>query len=392
MDSYNVNYEQAFAWLSFLCFVVAGLGCFYALAAAWLCRGLGPLARGGEGCLPAVTILKPLHGAEPELYANLASFCVQDYPGPIHIVLGVQDAADPAIGVVRRLIKEFPAVDIELVVSSRRHGANRKVSNLVNMASRIRHETVLLSDSDIRVEKDYLRRVVPPLSDPRVGIVTCLYEGCSSASLWARFAAQMINHHFLPNVLFGLRFSLARPCFGSTMVFRRSTLLRIGGFETFSDQLADDYAMGEAVRDAGLEVLMSPYVVTHVCTERSAAELFRHELRWARTIRLLDPVGFTGSAVTHAFPFALLGALLGGFTPAGLVMIVSALACRLILQMHVDEMLDLRENQFWLGPVRDVLSFAIFVASFFGNAVTWRGQRYSVRGDGTLVYVGKIGS
>lgn len=388
----NVNYAEAAAWLSFLCFVVAGLGCFYALGAAWLSRRLATPAPGLDETLPAVTILKPLHGAEPGLHANLASFCLQEYPGQVHIVFGVEDAADPAVAVVCRLIEEFPAVDMELVVDSRRHGANRKVSNLVNMAGRIKHEIVLLSDSDIRVERDYLRKVMSPLTDPEVGIVTCPYWGDSTQSHWAHLAALTINHHFLPGVLFGLELGLARPCFGSTMGFHRSTLARIGGFEAFVEQLADDYAMGEAVRNAGLRVLTSPHLVTHFCTERSGAELIRHELRWARTIRLLDPVGFVGSGITHALPFALLGALLGGLTPAGFVMVVSALACRLILQMHIDEALGVRDNRFWWGPVRDLLSFAIFVASFFGNAVTWRGRRYSVRQDGTLVYANKIGS
>lgn len=386
----NVNYAEAAAWLSFLCFVVAGLGCFYALGVAWLSRRLAVPVQAFEQVFPAVTILKPLHGAEPGLHANLASFCLQHYPGPVHIVFGVEDPADPAVAVVRRLMEEFPSVDMELVVDGRRHGANRKVSNLVNMAGRIKHEIVLLSDSDIRVGNEYLRRVVAALADSDVGIVTCPYWGDSTQSAWAHLAALTINHHFLPSVLFGLQLGLARPCFGSTMAFSRNTLTRIGGFEAFVEQLADDYAMGEAVREAGLRVVMSSHLVTHICAEHSGVELIRHELRWARTIRLLDPVGFVGSGVTHALPFALLGALLGGVSPPGLVMVASALACRLILQMHMDEALGVRDNRFWWGPVRDLLSFAIFIASFFGNAVTWRGRRYSVRQDGTLVYASKI--
>jgi ceramide glucosyltransferase len=137
---------------------------------------------------------------------------------------------------------------------------------------------------------------------------------------------------------------------------------------------------------------MPPYLVTHVCSERSAPDLVGHELRWARTIRLLDPTGYAGSGVTHALPFAVLGAALGAFAPAGLVMIASALACRLILQMHIDDALRVRDNRFWWGPMRDLLSFGIFAASFFGKAVTWRGKRYNVRADGTLVYMGEIGS
>jgi ceramide glucosyltransferase len=386
------QYQQAAAWLSFLCFLAAALGCFYALVGAWLARRLvagGEISRGSD---PAVTLLKPLHGAEPGLEDNLASFCVQDYPGAVQIVFGVQDPADPAIAVARRLIDRFPHLDLQLVVDPRRHGANRKISNLVNMASRIRHRIVVLSDSDIRVGTDYLRSIVPPLEKPGVGLVTCLYRGGWTASPWSQLAAQTIDYHFLPSVLFGLEFGLARPCFGSTIALRRSTLERIGGFEAFVDQLADDYAMGEGVRELGLKVVMPPYLVTHVCGERNAPDLVGHELRWARTIRLLDPAGFVGTGVTHALPFALLGAALGAFAPAGFVMIASSLACRLILQMHIDDALKVGDNRFWWGPVRDLLSFGIFAASFFGKAVTWRGKRYNVRADGTLVYMGEIGS
>lgn len=386
------QYQQAAAWLSLLCFLATAFGCFYALVVAWLSRGLATGPEVGGSAFPAVTLLKPLHGAEPGLEDNLASFCVQDYPGAVQIVFGVQDPADPAIAVVRRLADRFPDLDLELVIDPRRHGANRKISNLVNMASRIRHRVVVLSDSDIRVGPDYLRSVVPILENPGVGLATCLYRGGWTNSPWSQLAAQTIDYHFLPSVLFGLKFGLARPCFGSTIALRRTTLEQIGGFEAFVDQLADDYAMGESVRELGLKVVMPPYLVTHVCSERSAADLIGHELRWARTIRLLDPAGFAGSAVTHALPLALLGAALGAFAPAGLVMIASALACRLILQMHIDDALKVGDNRFWWGPVRDLLSFAIFAASFFGNAVTWRGKRYNVRADGTLVYMGEIGS
>jgi ceramide glucosyltransferase len=386
------QYQQAAAWLSFLCLLAAACGCFYALGIAWLSRRLAPGSEASGGPYPPVTLLKPLHGAEPGLEDNLASFCVQDYPGPMQIIFGVQDPADPAIAVVRRLADRFPHLDLELVIDSRRYGANRKISNLVNMASHIRHRVVVLSDSDIRVGTDYLQNVVPALEKPGVGLVTCLYRGAWTASPWSQLAAQTIDYHFLPSVLFGLEFGLARPCFGSTIALRRATLELIGGFEAFVDQLADDYAMGEAVRELGLQVVMPAYLVTHLCSERSAPDLVGHELRWARTIRLLDPVGFAGTAITHPLPFAVLGACLGAFAPAGLVMIASALACRLILQMHIDDALKVGDNRFWWGPVRDLLSFAIFAASFFGKAVTWRGQRYSVRADGTLVYVGEIGS
>jgi ceramide glucosyltransferase len=387
----HLSYQYLAAWLSFGCYVAAGLGCFFALGAAWLACRLAPVAARRSSDRAGVTMLKPLHGAEPGLYANLASFCVQHYSGPLQIIFGVQDALDPAIPVVRRLIDEFPDLDIDLVIDPRRRGANRKVANLVNMAAKIRHPILVLSDSDIRVEPDYLAEVLSWLQDP-VGLVTCPYRGAPTSSRWAQLEAQMINHHFLPSVLVGVELGLARPCFGSTIALRASTLTLIGGFEAFLGQLADDYAIGEAVRDAGFKVVMCPQVVSHMCSEADARDLIRHELRWARTIRFVDPAGFVGAGVTHALPLALLGGLLGGFGPAGLVMISAALASRLILQMHIDDALGIRDTRFWWGPLRDLLSFAIFVASFFGNDVTWRGQRYNVREDGSLVYVGDIGS
>src|SRR5262249_41767436 len=238
----------------------------------------------------AVTILKPLCGAEPGLEANLASFCAQVYPGAIQIVFGVGEASDAAAAVVRRLIDRFPQADIELVVGTDLHGANRKISNLINMAARARHGLIVVSDSDIRVAATYLRQVVAALEQPGVGLVTCLYRGSGDAGLWSRLAAMAINHHFLPNVLVGLRLGLARPCFGSTLALKAATLDRIGGFRPFANQLADDYAIGRAVREVGLRVAVPALLVEHTCFDETWSELIRREARWARTVRLIDPV------------------------------------------------------------------------------------------------------
>jgi ceramide glucosyltransferase len=377
-------------WASAICDVAAALGCVYALAAAWITRGfIRSAAAPGQNQL-AITILKPLHGAEPDLEANLAGFCVQDYPGPVQIVFGVDDPADPAIGAVRALITRFPDRDLELVIDSRRHGTNRKISNLINMASRARHEVLVVSDSDIIVDPNYLKTIAASLEPPGVGLVTCLYRGAAATGLWADLAAAGIDYHFLPSVLVGLRLGLAAPCFGSTIALRAKTLAAIGGFKSVADQLADDYAIGALVRRAGLAVAIPAFTVGHVCAQRTARDLFRHELRWARTIRFVDPFGFAGSGITHALPLALLGMVLGGMTAVGIGIVVAALACRFALQMQLDRTFALRGDYFWLGPFRDVLSFAVFVASFFGRNVEWRGQRYGVRADNTLAYAGEV--
>jgi len=377
--------ESIAGWLSLACLALAMLGCAYTLAAAVFFREfLGRRALVARA-YPGVTILKPLSGAEPGLRDNLSSFCAQDYPGSVQILFGVQDPGDAAIPVVRAILADSPGRDLELVVDPRRHGANGKVSNLINLAAQIKHEIVLLADSDIRVEADHLSSVIGALSQPGVGLVTCLYRGARTGGWLARLNAMAIDYHFLPSVVLGLKLGLARPCFGSTIALRRDTLAAIGGFEAFADRLADDNAMGEAVRGAGMQVAIPSFCVEHTCTDTRLAGLIRHELRWSRTIRAVDPWGFAGSAVTHPLPFALLGAAFAGFGAVALWTLAAAIGCRLVLQVQVDHTLWFDSGRWWLGPVRDVLSFGIFVASFFVGVVSWRGQRYRVHSDGTLI-------
>ena len=366
--------------------VLAGIGCLYALAAVFLLRRFAGRPMPQAATYPGVSLLKPLHGAEEGLYDNLNSFCRQDYPGPVQVVFGLRDPQDPAVAVVRRLQAELPEADLVLVIEARTTGANGKISNLVNMAPSIRHELVVIADSDIRVEADYLRHLVGALAEPGVGLVTCLYRGIPAGGLWSRLAAMGINYHFLPSVLVGLALGRADPCFGSTMALRRETLARIGGFEAFVNHLADDHAIGAAVRGGAGRILVPRMILGHLCRERSAGEMLRQELRWARTLRLLDPAGFFGSAVTHPLPFALLALALSSRASWGLGVLALALLCRLLLQSQVDRVIGVvGRGAFWLGPIRDLLSFAVFVASHFTDAVTWRGQRFRVNRDGTLI-------
>jgi len=387
MDEYLTNF--AFG-ASLVCYTGAALGCLYALVALHAARRFvasAPIAAVEN--FPAVTILKPLHGAEPNLYANLTRFCEQDYPGPVQIIFGVSDRADPAVAVVRDLMAHFPDRDLKLVTNGRDHGSNRKVSNLINMTAEARHDVLVISDSDIAVDTDYLRHVAASLQQPGTGIVTCLYHGVAARGVWAKLAAAAIDYHFLPSVLVGVTFRLAAPCFGSTIAIHRETLAGIGGLQAVVDQLADDYALGAAVRRGGLAVAIPAYSVGHECAQQSAAQLIRHELRWARTIRSVDPAGYTGTVVTHALPLALLGVLLGGMTPLALLAPV-ALLCRAALQIEIDRAFRLRDGFYWWGPLRDLVSFAVFVASFFGRNVEWRGHRYGVQADNTLAYYGEV--
>jgi ceramide glucosyltransferase len=335
-----------------------------------------------------VTVIKPLHGDEPGLLENLISFCSQNYPGPIQVVFGVQDPNDGAIAVVEHLRKTQAAREIDLVIETKVHGLNRKVSNLVNMAPRIRHDVVVLADSDMRVDPDYLFRIIAALDEPGVGAVTCLYYGVPVAGTWASLSALAINAHFLPGVVFGLAVGLARPCFGSTLALRRRTLGEIGGFIAFVDCLADDYAMGKALRAQGCRVSIPPFAIAHMCTQASPRAFWRHELRWARTIKSIDPIGYAGSVVAHPLPWGLIAAALGAgsaaFLPA-VAIAVASMVCRVALLRQVEQVYALPPQAYWLVPARDLLSFIFFVVSFLGRDVSWKGHRYRMVAGGSWV-------
>jgi ceramide glucosyltransferase len=363
--------------------LLAAAGClylFYATVAAGFPKG--GMARGAAAA-PAVTILKPLNGAEPGLFENLASFCIQDYPAPVQMIFGVQDPGDAAVAAVERLKVLFPSHDLQLVVDATAHGANLKVANLINMARHVRHDCVILADSDIGVGPRYLAEVTAALVGADVGGVTCLYHGVAAAGLWSKLSALAIDAHFLPNVLVGLRTGLARPCFGSTIALTRERLAETGGFEAFANRLADDYAIGEALRVRGLRVETPDMLVAHSCSESSFYELWRHELRWARTIRSVDPAGYAGSLVTHPLAWALL-ALATGAPALGAIAAALAIACRMVLLSAVTRNFGLAAPPYWLAPPRDLLSFAVFVWSFCGRDLAWRGRNYHIGTDGAL--------
>lgn len=345
---------------------------------------------------PGVTILKPLYGEEAGLYEHLASFCRQDYAGPVQILFGVHEACDPAAAVAWKIVTALRAGKIagtpaglkaELVVDPSLHGSNGKVSNLINLSSHIAHELVVLADSDISVAPDYLQRLAAALGRPGVGLVTCLYRGRPMAGLWSRLGAMGVDYGFLPNVVTGVTLNLAKPCIGATIALRRATLRAIGGFVAIKDQLADDYALGEAVRGHGLEVVLADFAVGHAHGEESFGELWRRDLRWARTIRSLDPLGYIGTAVAFPLAWSLLALLAGGFAPVAAILVVAALMCRFTLQDEVDQRFPGVAHALWLAPLRDVLSFAIFIVSFVPGHVHWRGRAFAMGEDGSMAPV-----
>jgi len=330
-----------------------------------------------------VSVLKPLHGVEPELHENLRSFLDQDYPA-VQIVFGVRSATDAAIPVARAVMAERPGADTALVIDGTGRGSNLKVANLENMLPSARHDILVLADADMRVERHYLATVTAPLRDPAVGLVTCLYKGRSSGGLWSQLGAMQINYGFLPSALTGAALRVGDGCFGATIALRRETLDRIGGFAPLRDELADDHRIGAAVRACGSKVVLAPYLVENVVAEASFLALWRHELRWARTVRAMVPVGFAGSIVTHPVPVAALLAIFNGLDPQACGLFLVTLGLRWGVAGLLARILDLPTRRLWALPLRDVLSFAVFVSSFCGRSVSWRDQLFRVDPTGRI--------
>jgi ceramide glucosyltransferase len=378
---------QILVYLAWLLIGGSAVGCAYLWYA---CNAVAKFARRPvhrAATQPPVSILKPLHGKDPALSENLRSFLQQDYP-TFQLVCGVADAGDPAAAVVRQLINEFPHRDIALVVKAAQRGTNLKIGNLRNMLPAAQHDLLVLADSDMRVGRGYLGAVTAPLRPgAATGLVSCLYRGVSAGGFWSDLASLHINHGFLPQALVGESLGQGAGCFGATIALDRATLSAVGGFEALADTLADDHALGQAVRRLGRRVELSPYLVDDIVAEESFLGLFRHELRWARTIRLVAAAGFAGSVVTYPVPLALLALCLGAVPQAAAAMLLLALLVRGVTARRIDRALRLETAPLWLLPLRDLLSFGVFVASFLGRSVAWRGRRFRIGPEGQLIIV-----
>ncbi len=372
----------ALDWPGTVLAILAAIGCGYQLFAAFAVQRFftQPLATAKSG--EAVTILKPLHGDEPRLAANLATCLDQDYGGPVQMVCGVRDPDDRAIKVVRGLQADNSTRAIDLIVEPATHGANAKIGNLINMLPTARNDIIILCDSDMAVGRNYLATIVGALNQPGVGAVTCLYRGRADGGFWSRVAAGTLSYAALPDIIVGLTTGLARPCMGSTIALRRESLTAIGGFERFADVLADDYEIGQAVARAGLGVTIPPLLLVHACADDGLAMLWRHHLRWATTIRRLLPAGYAGSIVTNPVPLAVLAGALG--TSWAVPIMLLSLFTRDFLGRSVDRVAGVGSVSLWLLPLIDCLKFAVFVASYFVTTVDWRGARYTVAADGGI--------
>jgi ceramide glucosyltransferase len=363
---------------------LAGVG--YLLAVLWCARRFAKRKITSPGFTAPVSILKPLKGADPQMYESFRSHCLQDYP-EFEIIFGVNDAKDPSVAEVERLRAEFPHLSMKLVVCSEVLGTNRKVSNLVRMLREARHEHVVINDSDIRVERDYLQKVMAPFADAKVGLVTSLYRAVAGRTVSSALESLAISTEFAGGILMainiehGMHFAL-----GSTLAVTKTSLEAIGGLEVIVDYLADDYELGNRIWRAGYKVELADTVVETFVPEYSFSEMFRHQLRWARTIRDRRAAQYVGLTIVYAVPWSVIALLLSRGAMWAWTLSLVTLGVRLINgYVQAAEVLGdaAAPRRLWLVPFRDCVALAVWAMSFFGSTIEWRDERFKLK-DGKL--------
>jgi ceramide glucosyltransferase len=339
---------------------------------------------------PAVTLLKPLCGSEPNLRANIGSFFDQEYP-EFEIIFGARSLHDPALAVVDEVRKDYPSVPVKVVISGEPTKANAKICSLQKMYAVAHNDYLIISDSDVQVRPNYIQEVVADLLDPEVGLTTCLYRGATSGGFWSRLEAlgmsvEMTSGVLVSDLLEGMQFAL-----GPTMATRRDVVDDLGGFRPLAAYCADDYVLGQRVAQSGKRVVLSKHVIDHVVVNRSLATSLLHQIRWMKSTRFSRPVGHAASVLSFAMPFGLLGlvaAMAVGRPMLGIALLVVAILNRVLMAVVagwavVGDGYALRLC--WLYPLRDLMGFGFWVSSFFGNVITWRGQQYRLELDGLMV-------
>ncbi len=380
--------------------------CGYTASAMWAARqwrrSIRPL---NNRWTPSVTIFKPVCGVDAEAYDNFASYCKLDYPTEKYqILFGALESDDPAIKLVERLQREHPHLDIEMVIGSQqvKQGNNLKVCNLINMRMHAKHDLFVLCDSDMRVKSDYLRRITAPFepgfnenhrkasakSDRlSVGMVTCPYRGFRVQSFAAILESIGIGADFIPSTLVSRAFEGVSFALGSTIVVSRTVLNELGGFEILLDELADDFLLGNGVAKAGYEVVISDYVVDDVLGKESLRLMWARRLRWARTVRAYRPVGYTGAGVLHGIAISILFLITMRFNPLGWIVLGTIIFLRVVSAICITQLWTDDPNilRFWpLIPLSDLLTFSLYLASFFGNRIMWRGVSFKLLPGGRI--------
>lgn len=340
--------------------------------------------------LPPVTIFKPVHGMEARLEENLESFFQQDYPD-FEIIIGARSADDPAIVLAERLGQRYPQVKSRIVTSGPPLWPNAKVYTLDKMIALSRNDYFVISDSDVRVGPDFLRNVVPPLFDRKLGLVSCLYRGDPAGDFWSTLEAigmsvEMPSGVVVADMLEGIRFAL-----GPAVAFRRDALDAIGGIASTADYYSDDYVLGNKIWAEGYKVIFSHYVIHHVLTPRPLARTLGDQLRWMKSTRHSRPWGHIGSGLTFAMPFGILGLVAAaalGHAQLGFTLLAAAFLNRVIQAVAVGWGLlkDPRALRLcWLYPLRDLQGFLVWAASFASHNFYWRAEIYRFTDDGRII-------
>ncbi len=358
----------------------------YGLISLWCGRAFFSRKKVESDFMPPVTILKPVKGMDAESFENFASFCRQDFPC-YQIVFAVASSADPVIPVIERLRQEFPERDIELVVDDRIYGPNYKVCNLINAYPKAKYDIIIVCDSDICVEQEYLREVAAPFADPQVGLVTSLYRTSGVHGAASAIEAMGFTSEMVPNVMVALRLEGLSFALGASMAVRREALEKIGGFAALVDYLADDYQLGNKIHRAGYRIELSDYYVESVMHRESLGAVLSRQLRWARTMRVSRPGGYFASGITQPFPAACLALLLSVWSDYGLAACLLLYVVRCLASLIYSRSF-LRDGVFprwlWLLPLRDGFAFATWALAFLGNRVRWRGHLFRLLPGGRI--------
>jgi ceramide glucosyltransferase len=370
--------------------VIISLGAVaFLLLAIWCVLGFRGATRRDNAVLPAVTLLKPLCGEEPQLAEALRSFCAQDYPAPLQIVFGLRSAADPAAAVVAALRTEFPDRDIALVIDATVRGPNLKVSNLVSMVRAAKHDVFVVSDSDVLITPDCLRRVASSLDDPEVGAATCLFRGTPvrADSAVAQLGSLFIDAWIAPAIVMDAVLFGSHACYGPLTAIRREIVEAAGGFSALVSVLADDTELGNITATQGKKVILADAAVDTLVSETRLRTLLSRELRWARISRSERPASYLASVFTHGFPLALLLFALGPTYVSGLILgTVAALRALLLwsVQRRFGRAAGTANPTPWTLMAREILTFGVWAAAFASRSILWRGRRLRILPGGHI--------
>jgi ceramide glucosyltransferase len=334
--------------------------------------------------LPPVSVLKPVHGLEAQLKENIESFFRQDYPD-YEILFAADTADDAALEVVREVSARYPNIRSRILVTGT-PWPNPVVYSFYSMAEAAAHEILVTTDSDVEVSPNYLRQIVPPMLDPQVGMLTCVYRGKNAGGFFSGLTAigmsvEMTAGVLVANLLEGMKFGL-----GPTTVVRKDALAGIGGYAALKDYIAYDFAIGNLIAKAGYRVVLSGHIIDHVVNQKSFRYMWQNQLRWAQTTRYSRPKGHFGSGLIFAMPYGLLGFFAAwglGHLAIGVLLLGIAVVNRL-LEARLVGWTVVRDPQIrrapWLYPLRDLLGFAIWFASYLKLRYVWRDSRFELRG------------